>query len=252
MPSRGSKLLNLLDAGLSELRGRRLYYEEIGDIAGQCASTILDWANGANLRQIESFIRIFERLPRVKRAEILERICRQMPSIHAEAISWSGRNVTNCEDLLRKERGCSVIQGEQNARDYLFTALAHSGSQIKSPISSVCGLDSRSADHFVPADGINYLRASLDMAKLRELAQLAWPAILKSKAPLVMLNGIWAALPELHGEIFEMATSRHVFIAENLGLTEARLAEQLPIPGHVLSVKRDADRRISINVQAIC
>jgi hypothetical protein len=67
-----------------------------------------------------------------------------------------------------------------------------------------------------------------------------------------MLNGIWAALPELHGEIFEMATSRHVFIAENLGLTEARLAEQLPIPGHVLSVKRDADRRISINVQAIC
>lgn len=250
-PSRGSKLLNALDAALSELHGRRMFHEEIAAFTGQCTSTIFDWVNGANLRQVESFLRLFERLPRSKRAEILDRICRQMPTIYDDAIGWSAWSVSICEEVLRQKQGFTALCGDQNARDAVFTALAHTVSRTAPCVPAICGLDSRLANHFVPADGINYLGASLSVSTLHDLAMAAWPAIVKSKASYIMLNGVWAALPELHNDILKIGKSRHVIVADNLAVNDAQLTERFPKPARVLTVKGERDRRISLNFQVV-
>jgi hypothetical protein len=242
VPSRGTKFLNIIEAALADMHGRLLTYDELGEIAGQSTSTIFDWTLGANLRQLEAYIRLLERLPESKRKQVIDGVCRLMPTIYHERIAWQERQVSNCQQLLRMERGLSLVLGDENARDFFITALGHSMARIDQHRLPVCGIDARLADRFVPVDGIRSLGGTLQPEKLSGLALSAWSAIRGFRKGLVLINGVWPNLRDKHNEIREMATHCHVVIADQINAAEMRANTSPSNLSHLIIVAEQKDR----------
>ncbi len=57
----------------------------------------------------------------------------------------------------------------------------------------------------------NHLREET-LEAIREL----WPGISSSKAPIVLLNGVWSAVPELQADIMHLAAKKHVIVADEM------------------------------------
>lgn len=249
--NRATKLFKATEVCLSDLHGEKLTYEQLGEITGQSASTMFDWATGAGLRQVESMLRLLERLPRSRRIGLIERFCRQFPTIYHRFLSWQERQTANCEALLRIGKAITLVQGDEGGRDFLINALGNSASRIDPPRPTVSGIDARAAERFVPVDGVKYMGATMSLARLREQCRLAWPAIRKTDAQLILLNGIWIALPELHEEILTLAKRRHVVVADSVTFSNAQFPKTFESPAHLLSVKQDPEHRISMSFEEI-
>lgn len=247
--SRGTKILNLLEVALAELQGQRLTYTAIAKIAGLSTSTVFDWAAGAQIRQVEALFRLLERLPRSKRTELLDRVCRPLPTIYHQRIGWRPRQISHCEQLLRAETGLTLIQGDENSRDFLVTALAHSATRLDLPRQQVYGIDVRLSDRFVPVDGITYVGGSLDPERVREKARSAWQAIHTVEKGIIFLNGVWHALNNVQKEILEITTRCHVVVGDVFAASKPESHDWMPRTTRFISVNQKRDRQITLNFQ---
>ena len=247
IPSRGTKFLNIMEAALAAQHGRLLTYDELGRIADQSTSTIFDWSLGANLRQVEAYIRLLEQLPECKRREVIDSVCRLMPTIYHDRLAWRERQISSCQQLLQLERGLTFVEGDENARDFVVTALGHSMARLDRHRLPVFGIDVRLPDRFVPVGGVKYLGGTLQPGKLKGLVSSAWTAVRECKTGLILLNGLWSHLRERQSEIQELATHCHVVIADELTAGEANAFSPTTQRSNVIVVAEQKDLRITVN-----
>jgi hypothetical protein len=247
-PNRGIKLLNSLEAGLTETHGRKFTIAEVAAYAGQSISTMSDWMSWSKLRQIECVIRLFEALPKSRRKRILNEVCRALPTISHNRIAWAETQVSILELLIRKDNGVSIIQGEENVRGFVATAFGHSALRTTPFHKDVVGIDVRLPTEFVPVPGIQYVNQLWKPDLLRERVKGFWPLLLEAKGKLIILNGVWSATSQLKEKLKALTPSNHVVLADSLNLSIPELADPVFQPAHILNVSNFNKNLIKIRV----
>jgi hypothetical protein len=249
-PSRGTALFHLLETNLTEIHSRKLTFQETALYAGQSTSTIFDWLTSSKLRQIEAAIRLLELLPNSKRMEIINKVCRVLPTLNHDRLSWRETQLTCLEQIVLKERGFTVVQGHEDARGFIMTALGHSSWRLALD-RHVCGVDIRMPDRFVPVRGVVYLNQPLGTDRIKDLASKALASIRSANNCFVLLNGIWGTIPESHEEILALAGKCHVVVADSFKFAARQFAESAAQPAHLINAKQEPDKRIEIDIQPL-
>ncbi len=99
-----------------------------------------------------------------------------------------------------------------------------------------CGLDIHQPEEFVPVSGVSYLREGPNSSQLRAVVRELWPNVVGCSAGLVVLNGIWSAVPGFRTRIAAMALKRNVIVADDFGLDVGRLRHWPTVKSSLVTV----------------
>jgi hypothetical protein len=239
-----------VEAGLSEVHGRKLEYQEIACLMGRSTSTAFGWLAGANMQQVESAIRLLEQLPGPMRQRILNQLYRCLPTLEDDRLAWSETQVSGLHQLLRQTSALTFLQGDESASGFVISALGHSCWRAGLNSKPVRGLDVRSPERLVAVPGVLYLNQPSTSEQLRDLARKGWAAIRQAKNHLILLNGIWHAMPELQPEVLRLSKQCHVVVADHrflagTGMKDARVDG----PRLVVTAIERPDNRIQVEFQ---
>jgi hypothetical protein len=140
------------------------------------------------------------------------------------------------QNLLTQNTGLTLlVGGSDEQRTFLITALGHTFCRLDRRHRKVAGIDLHDPTWFVPIETMSYLKGPANPAQAGGLVRRVWPEIVSSKKPIVLLNGIWSALPELHNDILSLATRRHIIVADQqISMPRAALPTEHPF--HTLSI----------------
>ena len=248
-----TKLLLDLKATLGQAVGQSLSYDDWARISRRPANTIASWCAGGAAHQLEVLLASMERLPQEERHRLLDRACRDYPTLRHPKLSHDFVACSHLTTLLRQSFGLTLIQGPEHMRTFLLSALGHSGGAFDPQRGRVTGVDIHRPDHFVPVAGVKYLDNLLRASDIEREFKLVWPALCAAKARLIFLNGVWQHAAALQSEILDSAGNSHVVIADALSLKPAGLTSRVPTPVHVVTVSpaRDRSEWIRIEIQAI-
>ena len=103
-------------------------------------------------------------------------------------------------------------------------------------------------DRFAPIETMLYFSGSVASAETGKAVRGIWPQILNSKHPLILLNGIWSALPDLRHDILSLASRRHVIVAEQQ-VAVPKSALETEHPQHTLFISTPRENSNWITVQ---
>ena len=195
--------------------GRKLTGQELATISGQSLSTMFDWINGSNLRQVEAIIRLLEQLPETARAELINKICQALPTLADPRIAWKESQVLQLEQLLRQKTGLTILEGTEELRNIMVTVLGHASYRLEPEHREVIGIDVRLPSRFVPVKGVVYLNQPAQLSSVTDQVSQLLEHLLQQKDRLVLLNGIWNAFPQLQDQTRTVATQNHVIIADS-------------------------------------
>lgn len=235
-PNRGATLFQNLEATLMATFGRKLTGQELATISGQSLSTMFDWINGSNLRQVEAIIRLLEQLPEAARAELINKVCRALPTFADPRLAWKESQVLQLEQLLQQKAGLTILEGTEDLRNFMITTLGHTSSRLAPEHQEVAGIDVRLPSRFVPIKGVVYLNQPAQLSLVVSQVEQVLDHILQLKNRLVVLNGIWNAFPQLQDKITTSSTQRHVIISDHklLKVPEAATTINLSeVDGHI-------------------
>ena len=180
----------------------------------------------------------------------MSKVCRCLPSLEDERLAWSESQVATLQQVLSQKSGFTILQGPENATGFLLTALGHSCCRLSRKPRAVLGLDIRRPDRFVPVPGLVYLDQPSSPERLRQLAQKSWAAVRQARGRLLLLNGIWHALPELRVEIQRFSKVCHVVVADHaLTIVPGVIQAEGEGPKLVIAVKENTNKRIQIECQ---
>jgi hypothetical protein len=194
--------------------GGELTQKRFAELTGVPKSTVHDWFYGRLVDQIRGLLCCLERLNLSQRAALLQQICRDCPRIDDPRLAHDQQTVTVLKALVRQPCGLTLIGGRpEGARTFLVTAMGNSAAGWL----QACGLDVRPPEFFVPVSGVFYLDASHRPMDRSAIVHALWPVILSCRAQLLILNGVWNSVPELHPKIIAAARSRNVIIADGFG-----------------------------------
>jgi hypothetical protein len=226
-----------------------LVLKEIATYAGQPPSTLFGWLNGTDPYQVECVLKLLELLPDSKRNEVINRICRHLPTISGDEIGWAETQVIGLQRALHARTGVSFVQGEENARGFLVTALGHHALRSSTAFHKVSGIDVRLPEYFVPVPGVEYLKQPSSGAVVREATDKLWSSVSKKLKHLLLLNGIWLSVPHLHSEILSMAVSNHVVISDAFRLSARQVAALTQCPKRLLTVESFPKDRLKVTIE---
>ena len=195
--------------------GRKLTGQELATISGQSLSTMFDWINGSNLRQVEAIVRLLEQLPEAARTELINKICRTLPTLADPRIAWKESQVIQLEQLLRQKTGLTILEGTEELRNFMITALGHASYRLEPEHREVVGIDIRMPSRFVPVKGVVYLNQPAQVSFVAEQVSQVLDHLLQQKHKLVVLNGIWNHFPLLQDKISAVAVQNHVILADS-------------------------------------
>lgn len=135
------------------------------------------------------------------------------------------------------------------ARTFVITAMANSvGSDFRA-----CGLDIHRPDTFVPISGVSYLREHLGSSQLRAVVRKLWPKFLAAKSQLLVLSGIWSAVPGFRTKIAAVALDRNVIVADDFGPEAARLRQWPKVQSTLVTVSlRDTfEYQLDVRIESL-
>jgi hypothetical protein len=237
--NRASRLLRAAWNSIETQELRRVTQDEISRYLDIAPGTLINWTNrDAQLSQLESVLRLLERLPGPSRYELMDRFLRKYPTIESPELAQEPTQVSRLRLLLREGTGLSLIQGSESARTFLFTALGHSVCQMEGSGDAVSGFDAHYHDWFVPVEGVTYLTRWATSTSLRAEVDKVWPKAAPRR--WLMFNGVWHLLPrERRQELFAWAVNHHVVLADASVCQPPQLAKLirgLNIPVRLLQV----------------
>lgn len=117
--------------------------------------------------------------------------------------------------LLRQSSGLTWIEGDAaHARSFLLHALGHDYPRADAARRPATGLSGHSPHVYVPVEGLFYLRPGMPTGEFQRHVRELWPRLRDTDTALVLLDGVWSRMPELHPEIISLARSRHVVVAD--------------------------------------
>ena len=252
--ARITRLLSDLKASLGQAEGQLLTYEDWAQIAGRPANTIFSWCAGGAAHQLEVLLASMERLTAEERHRLIDRACRDYPTLGHPMLAHDFVACSRLTTLLRQPSGLSLIQGEpEHMRTFVLTSLGHSARSLESKNVTVAGVDTHRPDEFVPVPGVRYLDNPLRSAEIEQHFKRLWPTLRAARARLFLFNDIWRRVPALQPEILDLARTSHVMVADALGLKPGDLAGRHPAPAHLITVSpaREKPEWIQMRIQAI-
>jgi len=250
-PLTGPQVFQRLRAALTGALGFQPGFPRLARILGERTNLTHYWFRVMPHHHVIGFLNLLEHLPEPKRTQLLNQYCRELPSLDHPRLAHDAVAVSNLETLLRRQTGISWIQGGTDYhRTFLMTALGHSFPQAWGDPASVAGIDVHEPRKWVPVEELIYLKEPLPIEKAKKEIIQIWPAVRSSDALLILLNGMWALMPELHQEILDLARKHHVVV------TVPKAPEDLPagsrVTTHVITVSqtREGDQCIRLKVEA--
>jgi hypothetical protein len=218
--------------GLTE--GRVVSLEDLQALSGRPAGTIGSWFEGARMNQLEFLLALLERLPSRLRHDLLDAACRTHVTLHHPKLAHDALAVSRLGALLGNRAGFTLIQGApEHARAFLLEALGNSSREVNLGQQPVLGVVLHQAALWTAVPGVIHLSPRID---IRQQLQRAWPKIRQaSDGALILLGHVWNRIPQLHPEMFQLATRCHVAIADE-PLKPEDLVRRAPAPVHHLSV----------------
>lgn len=248
------RLLLDLKLSLGQAEGRQVSYDDWEQIAGRPANTIASWSAGGAAHQLQVLLASLERLAIEERHRLIDRACRDYPTLRHPKLAHDLIACSRLGTLLRQSAGLTFIQGgAEHMRTFVLTALGHSAGAPHLPRITVDGVDIHRPDAFVPVIGLNYLDNTVRHADIERKFNGLWPSIRAKGAPLILLNEIWRAVPTMHRQIMEAAQKSHVVVADVAALKAGDLAIGVSAPVHLVTVFAAKERSdwIRIEIQAI-
>jgi hypothetical protein len=249
-----TKLLLDLKASLGQAEGQALSYDDWAQIAGRPANTIASWCAGGAAHQLEVLLASLERLTQEERHRLIDRACRDYPTLRHPRLAHDFVACSHLATLLRQTSGLTLIQGApEHMRTFLVNALGNSASALELKKVAVAGVDIHQLDQFVPVIGVAYLGNLLRAGEIERQCKRLWPAVRAARARLVLLNDIWRRVPALQTEILDLARTSHVVVADALALKPGDLTSRVPTPTHLVTVSpaREQPAWIRVEIQAV-
>ncbi len=218
------KLKKILD--LTEcLPGACLTQKQFAGLLGMPKSTANDWYHSELAPQIRYFLCALERLPEVSRTTLLRELCRECPRLDHPRLGQAPEVIALLKTVLAQRAGLTLIQGDSDAlRTFLITAIGHSAGRVI-PGKRVGGVDLHRPDRFVPLHGVLYLGRGWDSTNSPAVTRSVCQQIEGCPAQLLLLNGVWSALPEAQALVLRLAGQRNVILADHfpsLGFAQHR------------------------------
>lgn len=138
-----------------------------------------------------------------------------------------------------------MICGERDFMNtFVATAIAHSFALFPGNRGQTMGLDVHAPDWFVPVPGVTYLNNSIAPDRISAEVQKLWPAFTSCRSGVVLLNGTWAAVPDLKLKTIELAKTCHVIVTD-IPKSKTSAPPTLPPLARLVMVtpdRRDFDR----------
>jgi hypothetical protein len=240
------KLKKILD--LTEcLPGASLTQKQFAGLSGMPKSTANDWYHSELAPQIRYFLCALERLPEVSRTTLLREFCRECPRLEHPRLGQAPEVIALLKTVLAQPAGLTLIQGDSDAlRTFLITAIGHSAGRVM-PGKRIGGVDLHRPDRFVPVHGVLYMGRGCDSTDRAAVALSISQQIEECSAQLLLLNGVWSALPEVQALILRLAGHRNVILADHfpsLGFAQHRRRNT-----NLVSVSSDDKCHISVRVE---
>ena len=249
-----SRTTKILLSGWSLLRvieHRKLDQKTVAQYCGLSDTTFSNWTAGAtDLSQIESLLRLMERLPESARLDFFALFLRRCPTLDSPELAHDPIAVRELYSLLHQRCGLTFIQAEKRdfLRSFTLTAIGHAASRIGSAVRPIAGLDQHQEAAFVPIPGVTYLGHMSDPAKRQRRVRGLCP--LTQSGSLVLINGLWLEFPNLQQQLIAAAETRHIVIADNTQFDPKSLRQILGssrIPGRILMLSELPADRFSIH-----
>ena len=200
---------------LVEAFGSEQTFRRLGKLTGQPPSTTQNWFQTFDHPHLIFFLCLLEQLPERKRLELIDEYCRELPLLSHPRLAHDPLAVSALERLLHESKGFTFINGGTDFhRTFVLSALGHAFERLNGGGAFVAGMDVHEPAKFVPVQGLVYFGGALTDAGLQTFIHETWPAIRSSQAKLLLLNGIWSAVPNLRRQILEQAGRRHVISAD--------------------------------------
>lgn len=252
-PNRATKFLTAAWSAIEANELRKIPQNELCRYLGIVPSTFINWTcSDAHLHQIETLLRLLERLPTPARMAMIERFLRAHPTIESEQLAHAPATISKLRLILAKQCGLTLILGgTEFSRSFVFTALGHSRKREAPDKAALRGIDVHVPDWFTPIEGLTYLPASTTTTTLRDQAAQAWDSI--GHSSWLMLDGVWTLLPDRQKEILIRSLDSHVVIADAAhsdACTLRRIKGSKDVPIHILDVTESSEGRIHIAVRS--
>lgn len=223
-PFLGRELFRDLRGRLSEAHPGKMTIKRLAGFIGRPLSTTHHWFEISEHPHLIAVMVLLERLSPSQRHNFLDAHCREFPSFRHPRFASSGLSTEHLTTRIKRKSGLTlVLGGTDRDRTFLLTAIGHSFSDMDLKHRNVVGIDFHRPKDFVPLEGVFYFDMFKRRHELRRRVDEAWPRILTAKSPLVLLNGLWSALPDTRNEILRLARLKHVIIADNAAPNEKNL-----------------------------
>jgi hypothetical protein len=250
---RVSRMLRSIQPWLQGQRARVATFAEIEKWTGVPENTVRGWFAGHGNPAAEFLISLLERIPPDVQKGILDEFCRVYPTLQHPRLSSDRTVLSRLTTLLSQPRGFTYIQGgSDEARTFLITALGHSFLALTQPPRRALGVDVHAFDWFVPVPGVGYLENLLQPDELRRAVQSAWPQLRNGDSPLVIINGLWSAIPEFQDKIRALVDRCHVLVADERKFEASEQSGHLSVRTTLITVGSvlPPSKSISLEIQA--
>jgi hypothetical protein len=219
-------------------------YELMSKIIGRARSTTYFWLDLYEHRNLLAFFSLLEWLPPEKRHALIDRHCREFPSLKHPRLARSPSTLLKLQRVLAWDPGLTfLIGGTDVSRTFILTALGHSFGRLRG--QKVTGVDPHRPDNFVPVPSVFYLNRATGMTAVRKSILNIFPKILTSDARLLLVNGCWCSMPELQGDLIRISARKHVIVADLEVPDLETLKTRAPAAVRVITItngNRESDR----------
>ena len=200
-------------------------YARLGQLLGVRKTTLADWCTHASHPAVPTVLALLERLPEAEQVAFLRRHCRPCPTVEHAALAWEPEQVDLLRGILEQHTGLTVIAAASPfAVSFVLHALGHSYPAADAHHRAATGLFLGSPRAFVPVEGVCYRALEPGWPVLQAEFKALWQWLQTAETSLVLCDGVWDALPELHPELLRLSRSRHVIVGTGLRSRTGRAA----------------------------
>jgi len=226
-------------------RKRIVTFKEIARILGRSKSTAHYWFEIYDHPQIRALMLLLESLSPGNRLDFVEAHCRAKPRLSESIVN---RDVVN--QLVEKPAGLTIVTGGSDwARTRIVTALGHDWSSLHWRRTPPTGIDLHRPTDFVPVPMVRYLDPAIKRDQIRTLSLSVLPRLVTSRSRLLLFNGVWSRVPEIHQNLLRSAAIKHIVLAEAIVPPPQELATTSALAIDVLTVEVNDSRKAAARVE---
>jgi len=222
--TRTAVLLRRLQSALKGRLGKSPTYTDMAEWTGVGDRTIMDWFNNSGRPTAHFLLELLDRTSAHDRSQIINEACREWPTMESARFKCDRTMISQLKTILAQREGLTLIQGGDSAegRTFFLSALANLFLENTERPCGVVGVDVHKPDWFVPVPGVKYLDNPIQLSRMRQAVRQAWPALIKGRLNLIILNGILSSMPKLQLHVNALARRRHIIVADKMENLKSR------------------------------